>query len=118
MQGAPTAIVMLVSAVALALYDVAASLIGWRTFSELMRDWYGVNDLWVLPFAWAVLFGHFWVHPEATPPLMSLRTVLTVAILGGCVALNLTLVRSAPWWLVAPAGLALGAILWAQARVS
>lgn len=104
---------------ALIVYDIVAAVAGWPTISETMRNWLDVQDLWVLPLAWAVLFGHFWLNSAIALPLMWLRTVLVVACLGCCLALNLTLVRTAPpIWLVGVGGLALGAILWAQERVT
>lgn len=111
------AVIAIITGVAV-VYDIIAVVIGLPTISEKMRDWFDVQNLWVLPFAWAVLFGHFWLNSVVALPHMGLRTVLVIATLAACLALNLTIVRTAPpIWLVGVGGLALGAILWAQERV-
>lgn len=112
-----TAVFIIAITSLIVIYDVLAALFHVRTISEQLRDWFDVQDLWVLPLAWATLFGHFWLNTARPLPMMELRTIVVVAVFLICLVLNLTIIKTTPpIWLLATAGFLLGSIVWAQGK--
>jgi hypothetical protein len=105
-------VVVAIAAIAV-LYDAVAVLAGQPTISRTIKAWAGTDDLWVLPLAWAALFGHFFI-PGPHLGGMEWRTVAVLGLFVGCVVLNATRVPTLPLWSSASAGLILGGVLWSQ----
>ncbi len=87
------------------------------TISEAMRSWAG--RWWVIPFAWAALFGH-WFGPcvPAWMPIWSgwVLAGMGVLMFGLCAADTYRVTSWWVWWLMGIWGAALGALCWPLCR--
>jgi len=103
---------------AIAVSDVALMRRGIPTYSNRLKAW--GSRLSFFPYAWGVLGGHFWSPLE---PVVSWQvTIAVLPTIGIALSLTHLLLRKPGWgwvkWLPLlayfPAGVPVGAILWAQ----
>jgi len=85
--------------------------------SVVLRDWAGVDRLWILPYYMSVLIGHWYINLwSKTLPYGKVRYVILGTLGITTLVLNLTIVKDIPWYISVPGGLATGALLWGQQK--
>lgn len=112
----PTIIIIVLSTIALAAYDVWPLLteVEGDTISEVLRDWAPRHPF--VPLALCVLIGHWFIHipgwtrPKHGPKALALLGVLVLA--GATLAPSVGVSIWIPAVVTGPIGLALGATLW------